>query len=143
MFMKAQTIPEADVQVEILEGLNARRIGFFWRCNNAGIFDAKKGVYRRPSKFSIKGVSDILGVLNGKSIAIEVKSKDEYTWVMNFLERVEKVGVLKYLPTSAKEDHVFNQILFLYTLRKNGGIGFFTYSLEHTLGELKEAFDED
>lgn len=41
-----------------------------------GVYDQKENIYRKPSKFTLKGVSDIVGVLpDGKFLAIEVKSK--------------------------------------------------------------------
>lgn len=48
----------------------------FWRNNSVGVFDPRKRIFRKPSlKYSIKGVSDILGIWKGRPLAIEVKSK--------------------------------------------------------------------
>lgn len=72
---------EKDIQNSILDYLHFwmaanNHKGFFWTNNNVGIYDPASGVYRKnKSPHSIKGVSDILGLLNGRFIAIEVKSR--------------------------------------------------------------------
>ncbi len=65
---------EAEIQNLILDFLNRNRI-FAFRVNTTGIFDPVKKIYRTMGKFSLKGVSDIIGILpNGRFLAIEVKS---------------------------------------------------------------------
>ena len=44
--------------------------GYAWRASSTGIFDKSKGGYRTAPK---KGVADVLGLLRGKFLAIEVK----------------------------------------------------------------------
>lgn len=44
--------------------------------DSVGIFDPKKKIYRTNwSLYRMKGVADILGIFDGKPLAIEVKSK--------------------------------------------------------------------
>jgi hypothetical protein len=129
---------ETEIQADILHGLRKMHIGFFWRNNNTGIYDKEKGIYRRPSKeFTMRGVSDILGCYNSKFTAIEVKTPDSYAKVMRLWQKIAKTGdVLLYHPESDYEQYIYNQILFITEVTHYGGIGFFTFSLEHTLQKL-------
>lgn len=56
------------------EYLEAKRY-FFWRQNNIGVYDAKKKIYRKLPKWSMKGVSDIVCLKNGIPFFIECKTK--------------------------------------------------------------------
>jgi len=69
-------LSEKEIQNQILEYLYNRGI-FCWRQNTIGVFDERRGCYiKNRSRFAIKGVSDILGVLpKGRILAIEVKSR--------------------------------------------------------------------
>jgi hypothetical protein len=42
-----------------------------YRINNVGIYDAKRGVYRKGG--TVKGIPDIIAVLDGRFLGIEVK----------------------------------------------------------------------
>ena len=42
-----------------------------YRINNVGIWDAKRGTYRKGG--TVKGIPDIIGVLDGRFIGIEIK----------------------------------------------------------------------
>jgi VRR-NUC domain len=67
--------PEGRIKNEILSWLKSRQI-FAWPNDSVGIFDPQKKIFRkRHSQYHLKGVSDILGIYNGKPLAIEVKSK--------------------------------------------------------------------
>ena len=127
---------ETPIVQEILAALDHRKIGFFWRNNNAGIFDRKRNAYIRPSgKYAIKGVSDILGVSRGRFIAIEVKTLVEFKWYEKFSQNMRgiKVGEL-----NKKQLHALNQINFLNKVNENGGIGFFSHSWEHTIKKMED-----
>ena len=98
---------ESDVQASCLAYLRARRI-FHWR-QNSGAFMAKSGNWVKCC--SIKGVSDILGVLpDGRFLAVECKS--------------EAGGRLSP-----------EQREFLMNVNANGGLGLVVRSV----GELAEA----
>lgn len=130
---------EADIQKSILIALQVSRIGYFWRNNNVGVFDKAKNIYRKPSsQFAPKGVSDILGVHKGKFVAIEVKSEKQFAYVERLIERTSERGIRLYLPKSKNEVHLIEQIVFLENIKKQGGIGFFTYSVTHALAKLRE-----
>lgn len=63
---------EKDIENEILQYLKASGI-FCWKNNSTGIFDPTKKCFRRPGRYHMNGVSDILGIYKGKFLAIEVK----------------------------------------------------------------------
>jgi hypothetical protein len=108
---------EIDVVRVCLDWLALHKI-MAWRCNNTGIFDPKRKVFR--SFQGLKGVSDILGIIPrtvdldgakvtfGSFLAVEVKKPGE----------------------SLRED----QAAFLEGIRQRGGIGLCV----HSLRELEE-----
>ena len=75
---KKRKTPEAEVLKAISEYLFAMmRVGkgVWWRVNNGGVYDPTKKVFRKPAgKLNYAGISDIMGVYNGKFYAIEVKA---------------------------------------------------------------------
>jgi hypothetical protein len=62
-------VSEKFLQNNILDWLNASTSGMFWQNDSVGIKGRK-----RCNKYRPNGVSDILGVISGQFIAIEVKS---------------------------------------------------------------------
>lgn len=85
---------ESELQNKILHQLSAKSI-FLFKINTTGLYDSSRGVMRKLSGFSIKGVSDIIGILpGGQFIAIEVKSLEgrlsEHQKI--FLNKVEEMG---------------------------------------------------
>jgi len=104
------TQSEKQIENSILDFLKAHKI-FCWKNETVGIFDRKRGVYRKKHGHNLKGVSDILGIYDGKFLAIEVKKPKSY-------------------PT--KEQRVF-----LEMVKKNGGIGFIARSIDDVIQNLK------
>jgi hypothetical protein len=95
---------ETDIQNTILEYLQIKKI-YCWRNNNTSMYDPTKKVFRAMPKHSIKGVSDILGILpNGKLLAIEVKKKGTY-------------------PSKEQKE-------FIQHINDNGGVAFVARSIE-------------
>lgn len=88
---------ESEIQDFVLQYLQTHRKGFFWRNNTTGVWDPVRKVFRKNN--NLKGVSDIIGVMNGKAIFIECKStigklsKDQKI----FREMVEKNGGIFYV----------------------------------------------
>jgi hypothetical protein len=85
---------EGEVQSSICEYLVLKRI-VFWRQNNFPPADLKGGFYRKMPPYSVKGVSDIIAIKNGKAYFLEVKdqakqSKDQKT----FEEMVTRGGAV-------------------------------------------------
>lgn len=73
------TTPEGKIQAEICKYLRSKG-AFFWRQNNAPVFDKKlnggRGGYRGMGTYAMRGVGDILCVdAYGGLVAIECKSK--------------------------------------------------------------------
>lgn len=113
-------ITEKQVQDQILCFLQKCQI-FAWTNKTTGVYDTQKGVFRKSkSRFDIKGVSDVLGVLpDGKFLAIEVKRPS--------ISGVQKGGML------SKE-----QKLFLENVKNNGGLAFVARDLNDVTHYLKD-----
>lgn len=62
---------ESQAQAAICEYLAYQKL-FFWRNNNIPVF--ADGTFRAMPKYARKGVPDILLLINGKFIGLEVKS---------------------------------------------------------------------
>ena len=66
---------EKEIENAIIETLNLIPKCKVWKNQSAGIFDPQKKVFRKLTKYQIRGVSDILGIYRGKMLCLEVKSK--------------------------------------------------------------------
>jgi penicillin-binding protein-related factor A (putative recombinase) len=95
---------EKTIEGEILDWINRSPHGFAFKINTVGIYDEKIKSFRTPSKFTLKGTADILGIWAGKPLAIEVKK------VGGRISDEQKAFVKKY--------------------RERGGIAFFAFNLE-------------
>ncbi len=84
-----------------------------FKIKSMGTYDPTLKRFRSPSPWYRKGVSDILGIFNGKFLAIEVKSK--------------------------KGRASLEQISFLSDVNKAGGLGFIAKSIEDVEQKLKES----
>lgn len=71
----------------------------FWRQNTSGIFNERGGYWRKPNKYSVVGVSDIVVLSDGKAYFIEVKDIDgvQSEDQRLFQEFVERAGCEYYL----------------------------------------------
>ncbi len=105
---------EKPIENEILSFL--RTIGVYcWKNQSVGIFDARKKIYRKSKNpYHLNGVSDILGVIQGRFLAIEVKSKH---------------GVVSD-----------DQRVFIRKTLDEGGIAFVSRSVEQTAQQLLAFF---
>lgn len=85
---------ETELQNLILDYLNCLPGCFAWRNNNTGLWDPVKKIYRPLRGHSHKGVSDILGCINGRSLCVEVKSKCKRPTPEQdaFLDIIERIG---------------------------------------------------
>jgi len=63
---------ESQIQTEICIYLKLKHY-FFWRENNIGVWDQKRGAYR-SGRYGIKGIPDIILLTGDVTWAIEVKS---------------------------------------------------------------------
>lgn len=69
-------INEKDAQKALLDYLYRRMQQgklMFWRNNNAPVFDITRKVYRKLPKYTLKGSPDIIVIMNGDFIGLEVK----------------------------------------------------------------------
>ena len=104
---------EKEIENSILDYLQTQD-GFFWKNQSVGIYDPIKKTFRRPGKFHVNGVADILGLIppSGKLVAIEVKRRKGKT-------------------TKAQDD-------FLQVVSDNGGESFVARSIEDVEEKLNE-----
>ena len=100
---KKPKIGEKDIQRTILDWLTSQKI-FHYRQNSGAFKDKKNHLYR----FGTSGAPDIVCVIDGRYVGVEVKAK-----------------------TGIQSD---SQIAFQAKLEKGGG----KYILAHSLEELKE-----
>jgi len=109
-----QKISENAVTNEILEWLQWKGI-YAWKNKNIPTYDPRTKAFRRLGKYEIRGVSDILGIMqDGRSLAIECKTG------YNKASEVQKE--------------------FIANIKKNGGIAFVAYGIddvEKCLTQLK------
>lgn len=97
---------ETQTQKEILKFLQDKGV-FCWRVNNTGIPDPRcKGGWRKPTGYSMPGMSDIIGIWKGKFLAIEVKA----------------LGRKKNVSEKQKE--------FIWKVNNEGGVAFVADSVE-------------
>lgn len=98
--------PEGLIKRQICDYLNlfSDRC-FFWVTQSHGVWDQKRKIFlNMRGRYQIKGVSDIMGIWDGKPLAIEVKTK-----------------------TGKLSDH---QKIFLAKFQDYGGIAFVARSVE-------------
>lgn len=95
--------------------------GMAWRNNTTGVYDPSIGTYRKGPE-SARGSADVLGVIDGQSIAIEGKtpgdtmSPDQVKW----RERFEKAGGWYYILTDQKSiDKCIQDLTRRLQLRKS------------------------
>ncbi|HLN19159.1 MAG TPA: VRR-NUC domain-containing protein [Patescibacteria group bacterium] len=102
--MTTKNKSEIKIQREICEWLEERGV-FFWRNNSVGLFDPFMNRYRKKGRFEIIGISDILAVIGGRFVAIEVKSKTGKPTPSQliFMDKVNKSGGLAFVARSVEE----------------------------------------
>jgi len=105
---------EKPIERSILDYLQYRSGGYFFKVNNTGIYDQAKRKYRTPAKYDVAGKSDIMGVYRGIFVALEVKTPKTR-------KRVSE-----------------HQRLFLNNIKRNGGIGEVVCSID----EVKVILDD-
>lgn len=100
-------ILEKDIQKEICDWLMSEKV-FFWRHNNAPIFQRDKygGRFRRQSKYTPNGLPDIMIMYKGFFIGLEVKVPNYWKRTdaqVDIMERMQLAGARYYLVTSLQE----------------------------------------
>ena len=93
---------ESDIESEILWNLYKNKI-FAFKCPTTGFFDTKRKIFRKHSNpFCINGVTDIIAIINGIFVGIEVKSErgkptPDQT---KFIDNVNKSGGIAFIARS-------------------------------------------
>lgn len=109
-----RVIPEKAIENHILKFLWINKV-FAWKNQSTGMWDATKKLYRKShNPFHIKGVADIIGVYEGRLLAIEVKSEKGVVSKeqREFLDKVNAKGGIGFVARSIKD---VEMVLFLST----------------------------
>lgn len=104
-------IPERDILKTILDYLKLRRV-FHYRQNVGAFIGSHKGK-TRFTRFGVPGIPDIVCIVKGQYVGIEVKSPSKH-------------------PSQA-------QVEFSVSLTKAGGI----YLVAHSLEEVRDFFEKE
>lgn len=110
---------EKEIEKQILGWLNLQAGVFAFKVNTVGVFDPTQKVYRKTSKYVVKGTSDILAIAHGRFLAIEVKTPKT---IRSFF--------------SSKKEREVNQRRFLDEINQKGGVGMVTCSLDTVMKVL-------
>lgn len=97
-------VPEYVIKRNIITWLRYNGV-FAWCQSNAAIWDAKRGSYRKMSALQKRGVADVLGIWNGRFLAIEVKSKTGKLspYQQEFLDDVNRHGGIGFMARSIED----------------------------------------
>jgi hypothetical protein len=89
-------LSEKVIETQILHFLNTLPECYAWKNHTTGIFDPTRGIFRRLGGYSVRGVSDILGIYRGKMICLEVKSEKGRVRPeqKEFLDRMTQLGAI-------------------------------------------------
>lgn len=108
---------EKQIELQILNFLKTVGI-FVFKIDRQGTYDSVKKVFRsNKNPHKIKGVSDIIGIVGGRFLAIEVKAEKGYLTP--------------------------EQRLFLVKVNEEGGIGFVARSLDQCINQLLPHLPKD
>jgi penicillin-binding protein-related factor A (putative recombinase) len=112
---------EFNIEMDILTWLNLQPGVFAFKVETRGFYDEARGFYRRNrNRFVLKGTSDIIGIYQGKFLAIEVKTP---TNQKRFFKK--------------KTEHELNQHAFLDKVTQSGGLAFCASSLDEVVSFFK------
>ena len=122
------TITEKQVENQILTFLRNKGI-FVWKNQSVGVFNpTRKSFMKSRNPHHINGVADILGCIDGKMLAIEVKKPYVSKRTMKVMERSQE-----QLAKLASDD----QVLFINNVRALGAVAFYADSLDIVKEHLK------
>jgi len=104
-------VKEKEIENSILQYLSLIKIGYFWKNNSTGVYDPTRKIFRKTKNpYLINGVADIIGVVMGRIVMFEVKSK------------------------SGKQPP--SQIEFEKNITENGGL----YSVVRSIDDVRDCF---
>ena len=121
-------ITEKNIENAILTYLKAQGI-YCWKSQTVGIYDPKRRIFRKSNNpHHINGIADILGIYQGRFLAIEVKkpyiSKKTNAIKHRTQEELEKL---------ASDD----QLVFLNHIKGRGGVAFMADNLDVVKEQLE------
>lgn len=108
---------EKEIEHGILHFLNAFLGVRAYKIQTTGVYDANRGCFRKRGKYVRKGMSDIIGIVEGRFLAIEVKSEN---------------GTLTP-----------DQKSFILDVNESGGIAFVARSIQDVVTNLTKYFPEN
>ena len=99
---------EKQIESLILEYLEWIPGAVFWKVDTTGVYDEKKGVYRKKkSEFRYKGVPDIIGFYRNQFVAIEVKTPQRRKQTTEdqdfFISTANEQGQLAFVATCIED----------------------------------------
>ena len=99
-------LSERAIEHQILTYLFKLKIGLFWKNVTTGYFDGKSW-RKQASIFAINGVPDILGIVNGRFVGIEVKAKGGRLSAEQeaFARKAQALGAVCFCARSVQEVH--------------------------------------
>ena len=102
---------EKVIENSILTFLKANRV-FCWKNESVGVFDVKRGIFRKKHGHRMVGGSDILGIYKNKFLAIEVKAPKKYATKEQkaFLDSVNIQGGIGFVARSIADVILFLQM---------------------------------
>lgn len=98
-------LTEHQIETQICHLLWCNKI-FFWKNPSGGYFDAKRKVFRKHTNpFALSGAPDLIAVIDGKFIGIEVKSAKgrQSPQQKEFQTKLEKAGAKYFLVRSVED----------------------------------------
>lgn len=95
---------ESSLVTAICTYLDYKKV-FFYRSNTTGIFDPNRGAFRKFPRYCRRGVPDIVAVVKGIYIGLEVKTGrgKQSTEQRRFQEDLEEVGGRYHLVRSLED----------------------------------------
>ncbi len=125
---------ETDIERLILDWLDSLPNSFPVKINVSGKPIKIGGVTKLipfGSKYSRKGVSDILTCIDGKFYAFEVKTLTEFNYITKHIDRLLTMPLYQL---NSKQEHVVHQYLFLQEVNRAKGVGRFVCNLKQVQG---------
>ncbi len=123
------TITEKQIENDIITFLRKKGV-FCWKNQSTGLYDPTKRTFRKAMGVNqLNGVSDILGIVNGRMLAIEVKKPYISKKTMRVMERSQE-----QLEKLASDD----QILFIKNITALGGVAFYADSIDLVKIHMRE-----
>lgn len=103
-FKKSGAEKETDIQRTICDYLQLKNY-FFWRTNTTPIYDPTRKAFRAMPKYALKGVPDVILVLDGVFVGLEVKTRSgrQNEAQAAFEKRVKEAGGRYYVVRSLDE----------------------------------------